>query len=115
MVKETMLSQKKCTHVEPGTPAMSLPEARELLKQLPDWDLALDNRAVKRRFIFKDFLSAMSFVNQLAAIVEAENHHPDIMMGWGYVEVVFWTHTVSGLHENDFIMASKVNLLQPGR
>lgn len=104
-----MLSKKKCTPAEVGTPALSVPEARELLKQVPDWDLALDNRAIKRRFTFKDFMSALAFVQKLAKIAEAENHHPDIMMGWGYVEIVFWTHTVSGLHENDFIMASKIN------
>jgi len=110
-----MLSQKKCIPAETGTPAMSLPEARAMLKQVPGWELALDNRAIKRRMTFRDFMSALSFVNQLAAIAESENHHPDIMLGWGYAEVVLWTHTVSGLHENDFIMASKINLLQPGK
>jgi len=110
-----MLSQKKCIPAEVGTPAMTLPEARAMLKQIPAWELALDNRALKRRMTFRDFMSALNFVNQLAAIAESENHHPDIMLGWGYVEVVLWTHTVSGLHENDFIMASKINLLQPGK
>jgi 4a-hydroxytetrahydrobiopterin dehydratase len=110
-----MLSQKKCIPAAAGTPAMSLPEARKFLQEIPDWELALDNRAIKRRIAFRDFMSALAFVNQLAAIAESENHHPDVMLGWGYAEVVLWTHTVSGLHENDFIMASKINLLQPGK
>jgi 4a-hydroxytetrahydrobiopterin dehydratase len=114
MTKDTMLSQKKCIPAAVGTPAMSLPEARVLLRQVPGWELALDNRAIRRRIVFKDFMSALSFVNQLGAIAESENHHPDVMLGWGYAEVVLWTHNVSGLHENDFIMASKINLLQPG-
>lgn len=108
-----MLSDKKCVPVEPTTDAMNVPQAREMLKQVPGWELALDNRAIKRRMPFKDFLSALAFVNKLGELAEAEQHHPDIMLGWGYVEVVFWTHTVSGLHENDFVMASKVNLIQP--
>lgn len=106
-----MLSQKKCVPVPAGTPAMILPQARELLKQVPDWELALDNRAVKRRFVFKDFMTGLAFVNKVSEILEAEQHHADIMLGWGYVECIFWTHTVSGLHENDFIMAAKINAL----
>ncbi len=115
MGKDTMLSQKKCIPAAVGTPAMSLPQVRELLRQVPGWEPALDNRAIKRRMLFKDFISALNFVNQIGAIAESESHHPDIMLGWGYVEVVLWTHTVSGLHENDFIMASKINLLQPAK
>ena len=114
-MRDTTLSQKKCIPAEVGTPTMSLPQARALLKQVPGWELTLDNRAIKRRVVFRDFLSALNFVNQLAAIAESEQHHPDIMLGWGYVEVVLWTHDVSGLHENDFIVASKINLLRPGK
>jgi len=44
---------------------------------------------------------------------EAEGHHPDISFGWGYCRVVFYTHKIKGLHENDFIMAAKVNALAP--
>ena len=115
MVKDTMLSQKKCIPADVGTPAMSLPQARALLREIPGWELALDNRAIKRRLTFRDFMSALSFVNQLAAIAESENHHPDIMLGWGYAEIVLWTHAVVGLHENDFIMASKINQLKSSR
>ncbi|MEZ0236836.1 MAG: 4a-hydroxytetrahydrobiopterin dehydratase [Methylophilaceae bacterium] len=42
---------------------------------------------------------------------EAEGHHPDLALGWGYCRVVFQTHKINGLHENDFIMAAKVNEL----
>lgn len=112
MVKDTMLEQKKCVPCKPGTPPLSLPEAREMLKGLPGWDLTLDNRAIKRRYVFKDFLSALEFINKIAPIAEAEGHHPDLMLGWGYAECVLWTHSIAGLHENDFIMASKINALQ---
>ena len=44
-------------------------------------------------------------------LAEAEGHHPDISFGWGYCTVVFYTHKIKGLHENDFIMAAKVNEL----
>ena len=47
----------------------------------------------------------------LRELAEAEGHHPDISFGWGYCTVVFYTHKIKGLHENDFIMAAKVNEL----
>ncbi|MFW0776523.1 MAG: 4a-hydroxytetrahydrobiopterin dehydratase [Rickettsiales bacterium] len=113
MAKETTLAQKKCTVCAPGTPPIDDLNARPYLEQVPGWELSLSNRAIKRRFVFKDFMAGLAFVNKVAEVAEAEAHHPDIMMGWGYVEIVLWTHTISGLHENDFIMAAKFNEMQP--
>ena len=47
----------------------------------------------------------------VGALAEAEGHHPDITFGWGYCTVLFYTHKIKGLHQNDFIMAAKVNKL----
>jgi len=46
-------------------------------------------------------------------MAETQGHHPDILLGWGYAEFRLWTHTIGALHENDFIMASKINALTP--
>jgi len=62
-----------------------------------------------RTFTFPNFIQAQNHAVQVGDISEAENHHPDINYGWGYCTVVFYTHKISGLHENDFIMAAKVN------
>src|SRR5438046_285231 len=64
-----------------------------------------------RRWRAVDVAAALGLVEQIAAIAEAEGHHPDIGFGWGYCRVVFYTHKIKGLHENDFIMAAKVNAL----
>jgi 4a-hydroxytetrahydrobiopterin dehydratase len=48
---------------------------------------------------------------RVGELAEAEGHHPDICYGWGYCTVVFYTHKIGGLHENDFIMAAKVGHL----
>ena len=47
----------------------------------------------------------------LLADLTPTTHHPDIGIGWGYCKVEFQTHKINGLHENDFIMAAKVNEL----
>ena len=48
---------------------------------------------------------------EVGALAEDEGHHPDITFGWGYATVSLHTHKIKGLHENDFIMAAKINRL----
>ncbi len=108
---DTPLAQRKCVPCEPGTQPMSGEEAGRWLKLVPGWEFALEGRAIRRRYPFKDFMSALAFVEKMAPIAEAEGHHPDLMLGWGYVECVCWTHSIAGLHESDFIMAAKYNAI----
>jgi 4a-hydroxytetrahydrobiopterin dehydratase len=105
------LSQKTCAPCQGGIPPLSVPEAETLLGQAPGWGLLEDGTRLERRFAFQTFVEALAFVNRVGALAEAEGHHPDITFGWGYASVLFYTHKISGLHENDFIMAAKVNEL----
>jgi 4a-hydroxytetrahydrobiopterin dehydratase len=86
-------------------------EAEKLLSEVPGWKLKEDAAKIERKFTFPDFLSALKFVNQVGELAETEGHHPDITLGWGYCHILFYTHKIAGLHENDFIMAAKVNAL----
>lgn len=100
------LSQKKCLPCEGGTPQLTESQVQDLLKQTPSWNL---NRGhLKRIFKFKDFRQAMNFLNQVAEVAEAENHHPDFCVHYNKVEVEIWTHAIDGLSENDFILAAKL-------
>ena len=58
-----------------------------------------------------EFPTFVALVQQVAELAEAEGHHPDISFGWGYVTVVMQTKKIKGLHENDFIMAAKIDRL----
>jgi 4a-hydroxytetrahydrobiopterin dehydratase len=60
---------------------------------------------------FKNFREALTFVQQVGELAESEGHHPEISFGWGYVIVSLRTKKTRGLHENDFIMAAKINRL----
>ena len=66
---------------------------------------------LQRQYKFKSFKSALEFTNKLGAIAELEDHHPAILTEWGSVTVTWWTHTINGLHHNDFIMAAKTDHL----
>ena len=69
---------------------------------------------MKRTFKFGNFIDALGLAQHVGELCEKEGHHADITFGWGYCKVEFQTHKISGLHENDFIMAAKVNELADG-
>ena len=105
------LAARNCIPCRGGTPPLSEKEARKLLAQVPHWSLEEGVTRLVRRFEFSDFLQAMQFVNRVAGIAEAEGHHPDIAIHWNKVDLVLWTHSIGGLHANDFIVAAKVDRL----
>ena len=105
------LSAKTCVPCRGGVAPLDEAAARALLAETPGWELTHDARRIERKFSFRDFKEALAFVNRVGALAEDERHHPDITFGWGYCVVVFYTHKIKGLHENDFIMAAKVNAL----
>jgi 4a-hydroxytetrahydrobiopterin dehydratase len=106
------LRKKHCVPCEEGGEPMTLEQAQDLMPQVPGWTLSEEGTKLTRRYAFKDFASALSFVNEVGKLAEEEWHHPDISFGWGQVELTFTTHSIRGLAENDFIMAAKVNGLE---
>jgi 4a-hydroxytetrahydrobiopterin dehydratase len=107
------LTAKTCTPCRGGIPPLPREDAEQLLADTPGWTLDANAKRLERDFKFPDFAAALAFVNRVGEMAEAEGHHPDLSFGWGYCRVVWWTHKIKGLHENDFIMAAKVNRLAP--
>jgi 4a-hydroxytetrahydrobiopterin dehydratase len=108
------LAKKTCTPCRGGIPPLTLEEAKRLQAQAPDWPLLDDGKRIERKFRFNNFAEALAFVNRVGAIAEQEDHHPDISFGWGFATVSWQTKKIKGLHENDFIMAAKVDRLPAG-
>ena len=105
------LTQQACVPCRGGVAPLEPTSARELLTSTPGWELIDDSGKIRRNFKLNDFATTLAFVNMVGALAEAEGHHPDITFGWGYCNVLFYTHKIKGLHQNDFIMAAKVNEL----
>ena len=105
------LVEKRCVPCRGGIPPLPREDAEQLLAETPGWSLNDEATAIERAFRFPDFAAALAFVNRVGELAEAEDHHPDVSFGWGYCRVVFQTHKIKGLHENDFVMAAKVNRL----
>lgn len=107
----TNLTAKTCTPCQGGIPPMTATQAEEFIANVPGWSLLEEATKLKRTVEFSNFVKAQVFVNKVADLCEAEGHHADISFGWGYARIIFQTHKINGLHENDFIMAAKVNAL----
>jgi 4a-hydroxytetrahydrobiopterin dehydratase len=84
---------------------------RELLPEIPGWELAEHGRALTKTFPFEDYYRTMAFVNALAYLAHREDHHPDLGVHYDRCVVRFSTHDVGGLSENDFICAAKADAL----
>jgi 4a-hydroxytetrahydrobiopterin dehydratase len=103
------LAEKTCTPCRGGIPPLTQEEAERLHVQVPDWELRDDAHRIERSFRFANFRKALSFVQRIGDLAETQGHHPDISFGWGYATVSLRTKKIKGLHENDFIMAGRID------
>ena len=102
------LLTQKCRARE-GTSAMSEAVIDQHLAQVSGWRLA--DGAIEKTFEFKNFHETVAFVNALAWICHAEDHHPELSVGYSRCVARFNTHSVGGISVNDFICAAKVDAL----
>src|SRR5262249_9804442 len=107
------LTQMHCVACRPGEPTVSEQELAEYQPQVPEWQIVTreGEKRLERVFTLPSFAQALAFTDVVGALAEAENHHPAILTEWGRVTVTWWTHSIGGLHRNDFIMAAKTDVL----
>jgi len=112
MNKQIPLEQRKCRPCEGQGKPLSIEQAKEHLKGLPGWEMLESGKMISKSFIVKNFMTAIDFINKVAAAAEADNHHPDIhLAGYRNLKIDLSTHAVGGLSENDFILAAKIDKL----
>lgn len=105
------LSSKVCTACRGDEDPLKSSELEDKMEDIDEgWELEGDHH-IHRTFDFKDFKSALDFVNKIGELAEEQGHHPNIHLEWGEVGVKLYTHKIDGLHENDFIMAAKIDEL----
>jgi 4a-hydroxytetrahydrobiopterin dehydratase len=104
------LSERRCRPCEGGVPPLSPEQVRTLLPAVPTWQLTGDGKRLRREWRVKDFAVALDFFNRVGQVAEEQDHHPDLhLVGYRNVAIELWTHAVSGLSENDFILAAKID------
>lgn len=107
------LSDESCAPVEKGRLPMGKDEAEGLLRLVPGW--ALKEGTLEKELSFSGFEAAMAFVNRVARVAAAEDHHPEICVSYKRVVLRLTTHKALGLTRNDFIMAAKISGLEMGQ
>ncbi len=105
------LADRTCEPCKGGVPPLTAEQWQPLQAELDsDWEV-VDAHHLAREYPFKDFVTALAFVNRVGALAEEVFHHPDLALAWGRVRVEIWTHKIKGLHEADFIFAAKCDRL----
>jgi 4a-hydroxytetrahydrobiopterin dehydratase len=84
-------------------------EARGRLEGLPGWEYA--NGRIRKQFVFRTFLRAIAFVNAVAYMAEAANHHPDMTINYNKVTLRLITYSEGALTERDFDLARRIEQL----
>ena len=111
------LIQRNCVPCRGGIPPLKGEAIQGLLQEVSAWEAVQEHHLVKS-FRFKNFKTALDFVNEVGELSEREWHHPDLALAWGRVDVKVYTHKIDGLSDNDFILAAKIDrlyLAAPGR
>ena len=107
------LRESKCEACTIDAPLVSNSEAKDLISELDGWAIYNDsgiNKLVKT-YKFFNYAESVKFSNKVAELAENEDHHPKIILEYGCVEVLWWSHKIKGLHKNDFICAAKTDLI----
>ncbi|HEY5802350.1 MAG TPA: 4a-hydroxytetrahydrobiopterin dehydratase [Lysobacter sp.] len=105
------LAQAHCLARRGTEHRLSAARIRELLPEVPGWELIEDGHALTRTYPFSNYYETMAFVNALAFMAHREDHHPDLGVHYNRCVVRYSTHDVGGLSENDFICAAKADAL----
>ena len=105
------LSNYSCKATDPGAEAVTNTALRELGAQIPDWRIKTRDGVLQLERMFKcaDFMQALSVAERIGRIAEIHDHHPALLVEWGKLTVTWWSHSIDGLHHNDFVMAAKTD------
>ncbi len=105
------LARRQCVPCKGGVPPLDPDRIESLRRQISvDWAL-IDGHHLEREFKVKDFRQALALANRFGEIAESQRHHPDLLVSWGKLRVTLYTHAIDGLHENDFIIAARIDSL----
>ena len=106
-----MITKKKCIPCQGGMPPLKSKEINKLLIQLENGWETYKNKEIRKKYLFSKYTDAIIFINKIADLAEEEGHHPLIHINYKEVVIILFTHKINGLHENDFIIASKCDIV----
>ena len=107
-----MFKNIDCIPCQGGIPPLNKNEIKKFSHLIgSDWTV-IDNIKLSKKFNFSTYKSSIKFTNLVACLAEEQGHHPYIHINFKEVEIFIFTHKINGLHENDFLMAKKIDKIQ---
>lgn len=97
-----------------SVPELDAAEIKQLLADHPEWELAREGKAMTRTFQLADFSQAWGFMNRVALLAEAQDHHPEWFNVYARVEITLTTHdagSTGGLSERDARLARSIDAI----
>ncbi|GJP45181.1 hypothetical protein CLOM_g4603 [Closterium sp. NIES-68] len=111
--EEAPLAARRCVPCEgKGLLPLAGDHIAALLEQVPGWEVVEEGgyQRIRRKWRTRNFLAGVKLLERVAEVAEAEGHHPDLHLeGWNHARIDIYTHAIGGLHENDFVLAAKIN------
>ena len=107
----TDLKNQKCKPCTGNIIKFNEKQIIDNLSNINNWSVNEEQKMIFKKFSFKTFKQALDFTNKVGKIADEEGHHPDVSLGFGYALIMLHTHAIQGLSINDFILASKIDLL----
>lgn len=92
-----------------ATEKLTIEDLKQALKRLPDWELAREREAIRRRFTFVDFDAAFAFMTRVALLAAKMDHHPEWSNVWNRVDVTLATHDAGGVTNKDITLATAMD------
>lgn len=106
---KTTLESLAALAVRPGAPKAGATVVRAALDALPGWKIE-DGRLAKT-YRFADWRTSMAFANGVSDLANEVDHHPDLAVGWGRVQVAWSTHDAGGITGNDLACAARTEAI----
>ena len=105
------LVNEKCKIARRGSSSITESELSNYMEMVSGWELKNrgDLLILSKNFEYSAYACGLNFVNDIVNISEENNHHPRIVFEYSTVIVQWWTHSINGLHRNDFVMAAKTD------
>jgi len=103
------LIKKQCRHYSKDESPLNLSQIEDNRSQTPEWQFCATENKLSQTFHFDNYNQTISFVNKVADVSNSQNHHPEMEVSYNRCKVMFYTHSVDGITENDFICAALID------
>lgn len=111
---EQPLAEQHCRPLGKETPPLLGAELSPLLAQLdPAWRVRAGPELV-RRFSSPEYPRLVALLARIGELAQEQDHHPELELAWGRLDVALSTHSIGGLSKNDFILAARIDRLEAG-